>query len=156
MRERGRLCGRAASAQLEGRQTLCEILHSEDACLSPFSPAWNSKMVLVSEDSALLGSSPNSTLAHRRSRGSFVAERGQSYRQLDAVVDSDGRDLATKFPECDEVVVPISASTQVNLAKKHKTFRGPPLPALHHPNIAHLDLKVHARSLLLESGLSQT
>ncbi|KZP20400.1 hypothetical protein FIBSPDRAFT_1044859 [Athelia psychrophila] len=152
MRERGRLCGRAASAQ--GRQTLCEILHSEDACLSPLSPAWNSKMVLVSEDSALLGSSPNSTLAHRRSRGSFVADRGQSYRQLDAVVDSDGRDLATKAPEGDEVVLPISASTQVDLAKKHK--RGPPLPALHHPNIAHLGLKVHARSLLLESGLSQT
>ncbi|KAF7981043.1 hypothetical protein HWV62_35496 [Athelia sp. TMB] len=67
----------------EGEQTLGDMLHSEGARLSPLSPAWNSEMTLVSEDSALLSSSsvPTLTLAHRRSRGSLVTDRGQPYKR---------------------------------------------------------------------------
>ncbi|KAF7967363.1 hypothetical protein HWV62_34647 [Athelia sp. TMB] len=67
----------------EGEQTLGDMLHSEGARLSPLSPAWNSEMTLVSEDSALLSSSsiPTLTLAHRRSRGSLVADHGQPYKR---------------------------------------------------------------------------
>lgn len=65
----------------EGETTFGDLLKSEGARLSPLSPAWMSQMMLATEDSALLGSAPSSTLAHRRGRGSLVTDRGQPYKR---------------------------------------------------------------------------
>lgn len=72
---------RKVTLSQDGELTLGELMHSEGVRLSPLSPAWKSEMTLVSEDSALLGSSPKSTLAHRRSRCSLVTDHGQPYKR---------------------------------------------------------------------------
>ncbi|KZP15113.1 hypothetical protein FIBSPDRAFT_867579 [Athelia psychrophila] len=63
----------------DGEQALGEILHLKAACLSPLPLAWNSGMMLVSEDSALLGSGPTS-----------LARADGCSSQLETAADLDG------------------------------------------------------------------